>query len=94
MLSGSQQFRIAVSLAMGIGRYAGGESHRVESVIIDEGFGSLDTTGCQDMIHVLQALKDELACVIVVSHQDEVFNEFENKYQMKLVDGSTEVSRI
>lgn len=94
LLSGSQQFRVAVSLALGIGKYAGGESHRVESVIIDEGFGSLDTQGRQDMIHILQALKDELACIIVVSHQDEFFDEFEHKYRMELVDKSTKVSIV
>jgi DNA repair protein SbcC/Rad50 len=91
-LSGSQQFRVAVSLALGIGKYAGGESHRVESVIIDEGFGSLDTQGRRTMIQVLQALKDELACIILVSHQDEFFDEFENKYKIELVDQCTKVS--
>ena len=42
LLSGSQQFRIAVSLALGIGRFASSRTQPVSSVIIDEGFGSLD----------------------------------------------------
>jgi len=93
-LSGSQQFRVAVSLALGIGRYAGNENHRVESVIIDEGFGSLDEKGRREMIQAIHELGDELKCIIVVSHQREFFDEFDNKYLVELVDGSTRISLL
>ncbi len=92
LLSGSQQFRVAVSLALGIGTYAGGGAQRVEAVMIDEGFGSLDVKGRRDMIQVIQDLKDVLKCIIVVSHQAEFFEEFDNQYYVRLVDGSTIVS--
>jgi DNA repair protein SbcC/Rad50 len=75
LLSGSQQFRVSLSLALGIGKYAGNENHRVESVIIDEGFGSLDENGRREMIQTIKALGDGgvLKCIIVVSHQREFF---------------------
>jgi DNA repair exonuclease SbcCD ATPase subunit len=92
LLSGSQQFRVAVSLALGIGRYAGNENHRVEAAIIDEGFGSLDKKGRSEMIHAIKALASELKCIIVVSHESEFFDEFPNKYFVELVNGSTKIS--
>src|SRR5262249_21442330 len=46
-LSGSQRFRVAVSLALGIGQYASRQHRPIESVIIDEGFGCLDRNGRQ-----------------------------------------------
>src|SRR5262249_52114606 len=49
-LSGSQRFRVAVSLALGIGQYASRQHRPIESVIIDEGFGCLDRQGRQVMI--------------------------------------------
>jgi DNA repair exonuclease SbcCD ATPase subunit len=91
-LSGSQKFRVAVSLALGIGRYAGNDNHRVESIIIDEGFGSLDEKGRREMIQALQEWGEVLKCIIVVSHQREFFDEFPNKYLVELVEGSTQVS--
>lgn len=96
LLSGSQQFRVAVSLALGIGKYAGNENHRVESVIIDEGFGSLDENGRREMIQAIKELGDEdvLKCIIVVSHQREFFDEFPNRYFVELVDGSTQISLV
>lgn len=40
----------------------------------------------------IKDLGDELKCVIVVSHQQEFFDEFPNKYFVELVNGSTHVS--
>jgi exonuclease SbcC len=93
-LSGGQRFRVAVSLALGIGRYASQGSCRIESVIIDEGFGSLDKTGRQEMIDELHLLKDDLKRIILVSHQEEIAEAFNNKYKVELVDGASQVSLV
>lgn len=92
-LSGSQKFRVAVSLALGMGRYASRSGRLGESVIIDEGFGSLDKEGRQEMIDVLHELKDMLARIILVSHQEEFFESFEQGYEIRLVDGTSIAKR-
>jgi DNA repair protein SbcC/Rad50 len=92
MVSGSQKFRIAISLAMAIGKHTRGTGRGVESVIIDEGFGSLDKAGRDDMILELSQLSQVLSRVIVVSHQEEIASAFSNRYCFELVDGSTQVS--
>src|SRR5205823_3140217 len=58
-ISGSQKFRVAVALAAGLGQYLGGNT-AIRSLIIDEGFGSLDDDGRQHMIEELRALSDHL----------------------------------
>ena len=60
-LSGSQKFRVAVSLALGIGQYASKQHRPIESVIIDEGFGCLDRFGRQVMIEELKNLRTQIA---------------------------------
>jgi len=94
LLSGSQRFRVAVSLALGIGQYASQGSHSVQSVIIDEGFGSLDPDGRHEMIAELHALKDTLQRIIVVSHQEEFSSSFKNGYEIKLVNGASRVQLV
>ena len=69
-ISGSQKFRVAVALAAGLGQYIGGGTS-IRSLIIDEGFGSLDADGRQRMIHELRTLAEHLDRVIVVSHQED-----------------------
>jgi exonuclease SbcC len=93
-LSGSQRFRVAVSLALGIGQYASRQHRPIESVIIDEGFGCLDRNGRQVMIQELQNLRGQLHCILLVSHQEEFADAFNDGYHFELNDGSTRVTRI
>lgn len=104
-LSGSQKFRVAVALALGIGQFASGGgrgdnkdghqgSRRIESVIIDEGFGSLDQEGRENIVNELRELGSILKRVIVVSHQEELARAFPSRYEITLQDGSSRAQII
>ena len=90
-LSGSQRFRVAVSLALGIGQYASQGTRQIESVIIDEGFGSLDKEGRQQMIDELHSLGEVLSRIILVSHEDDFAHAFSTGYEISLRDGTSHV---
>lgn len=93
-LSGSQKFRVAVSLALGIGQFASRRRRPIESVIIDEGFGCLDREGRQVMIQELQNLRGHLRCILLVSHQEDFASAFADGYRFELANGATRVSRL
>jgi len=93
-LSGSQKFRVAVSLALAIGQYASKQHRPIESVIIDEGFGCLDRQGRQVMIQELQNLRGQLKCILLVSHQEEFAEAFADGYRFELNAGATRVERF
>ena len=94
LLSGSQRFRVAVSLAIGIGRFAGDSARPMESVIIDEGFGSLDREGLAAMSDELDRLSNSnlLRRIILVSHQEEFAEHFPHRYEIRLDDGNSTVA--
>jgi DNA repair exonuclease SbcCD ATPase subunit len=92
-LSGSQKFRVAVSLALGLGQYASRQHRPIESVIIDEGFGCLDREGRQVMIQELQNLRDHMRCILLVSHQEEFADAFADGYRFELQNGTTVATR-
>ena len=69
-LSGSQKFRVAVAVALATGRFAAGQARPLESVIIDEGFGSLDTQGRAEMLDEIRKMSEFYERVIVVSHME------------------------
>ncbi|MDB5311574.1 MAG: double-strand break repair Rad50 ATPase [Gemmataceae bacterium] len=75
-LSGSQKFRVAISVALAIGRFAAGQARPLECVIIDEGFGSLDKEGLRFAAEELNRLKQYLRRIVLVSHQDEFTEHF------------------
>jgi DNA repair exonuclease SbcCD ATPase subunit len=93
-LSGSQRFRVAVGLALGIGQYASRQHRPLESVIIDEGFGCLDRFGRQLMIQELHNLRGHLRCILLVSHQDEFADAFADGYRFELTNGTTVATRF
>jgi DNA repair exonuclease SbcCD ATPase subunit len=93
-LSGSQKFRVAVSLALGIGQYASRRHRPIESVIIDEGFGCLDKVGRQAMIQEMQNLRGQLKCILLVSHQEEFADAFTDGYHFELTERSTRATRF
>jgi len=86
-LSGSQKFRVAVALAVAIGKFAAGPAAAkpLESVIIDEGFGSLDKDGLAAMREELDNLRNHspaLKRIILVSHQEEFTKSFPVGYTL------------
>ncbi|MBI5287873.1 MAG: SMC family ATPase [Chloroflexi bacterium] len=93
-LSGSQKFRCAVAIASGIGQYAGAGGMR--SIVIDEGFGSLDVEGQKLMVAELQQLAQYMDKVIVVSHL-EAFSDpvnFPDRLQVQpTTDGASTIKR-
>jgi DNA repair protein SbcC/Rad50 len=91
-LSGGQRFRLAVSLALAVCKFANGEKIPLESVIIDEGFGSLDREGRMAMISELrdgQELSRMFKRVLIVSHQDDFASAFPVGYWLSSEGGKT-----
>jgi DNA repair exonuclease SbcCD ATPase subunit len=61
----------------------------MESVIIDEGFGTLDRQGLRDMERALRGLDGMIKRIILVSHQDDFASAFPHRYAVRLEDGSS-----
>jgi exonuclease SbcC len=66
-LSGGETFLVSLALALGLASLSGREV-RVDTLFIDEGFGSLDPDALEGAIAVLDALQSEGRQVGIVSH--------------------------
>ncbi len=95
-LSGGEKFRVAISLAIAVGQaIAGGRT--VDTLIIDEGFGALDEINRGLLVGELHRLSEEVlqgGRVIVVSHQEDICEEFGSRYRIsKQEDGMVSIQR-
>ncbi len=66
-LSGGERFIVSFSLALALSKMAG-EKFRIDSLFMDEGFGTLDSQFLQTMFQVLRQLRQEGKIVGIISH--------------------------
>lgn len=66
-LSGGESFLVSLSLALGLAQMAG-RNVRVDSVFLDEGFGSLDEDALNLALDMLASLRDQGKCIGLISH--------------------------
>ena len=73
-LSGGETFMASLALALGLAdvvtQEAGGT--RIEALFVDEGFGSLDEDTLDEVMNVLDGLREGGRCVGIVSHVTEL----------------------
>jgi len=77
MYSGGEAFRInfAIRIALSklLARRAGAQ---LQTLIIDEGFGTQDTDGRQKLVEAINSIKEEFQRIIVITHIEELRDAF------------------
>jgi DNA repair protein SbcC/Rad50 len=77
LYSGGEAFRIDFALRIAVAKLlARRAGTALQTLIIDEGFGSQDDEGLSRIMEVLHAIRDDFAKIIIVSHLDEFKHNF------------------
>ncbi len=91
LFSGGEAFRVnfAIRLALSevLAKRAGA---RLQTLVIDEGFGSQDAQGRQRLIEAINLVRTDFSKILVISHIDELKDAFPNRVEVeKTARGST-----
>jgi len=91
MFSGGESFRIDFALRIAISKLlARRAGTALQTLIIDEGFGSQDEEGLARLMDAIHIIGHDFACVIVVSHLPAFKDNFPVHFQVeKVTSGST-----
>ena len=84
-LSGGETFEASLSLALGLSDYAqqrAGGIH-LDTVFIDEGFGSLDPDSLEQVMRVLSELASGDCLVAIISHVEELEKRIEQRIEVQ-----------
>ncbi len=83
MYSGGEGFRAAFALRIALSKLlARRAGARLQTLIIDEGFGSQDAKGREKLVECLNAIKDDFERIIVITHIDEMKDAFSNRIEV------------
>ena len=88
-LSGGESFQAALSLALGLADVIGAQSGGIalDTVFIDEGFGSLDPQSLEEAMNTLEALKKEERLVGIISHVQALKERFPQGIEVRPLPG-------
>ena len=92
-LSGGESFLASLALALGLSDIAG-RNVRIESLFVDEGFGSLDSEALDVAISALETLRQDSKTVGVISHVDLLKERIAAQIIVEKQSGGTSVLRI
>ena len=91
MYSGGEAFRIDLALRIALSRLLvrrAGASLPI--LIIDEGFGTQDSSGREKLVEAISSIQDDFEKIIVITHLEELKDKFEVLISVtKTVNGST-----
>ena len=60
----------------------------LQTLFIDEGFGTQDAHGRENLVEAIHMIKDEFALVLVITHIDELKEQFPVRIQVVKEDGA------
>jgi exonuclease SbcC len=91
LFSGGEAFRINFAIRLALSRVlAQRAGARLQTLVIDEGFGSQDAEGRQRLIEAINLVSQDFAKILVITHLDELKDAFPSRIEVqKTQHGST-----
>jgi DNA repair protein SbcC/Rad50 len=91
MYSGGEAFRVNFAIRLALSEIlAQRKGARLQTLVIDEGFGSQDVLGRQRLIEAINLVRHDFAKILVITHLDELKDAFPTRIEVEKSDrGST-----
>jgi len=95
MYSGGEAFRVNFAIRLALSEVlAQRKGARLQTLVIDEGFGSQDIQGRQRLIEAINLVKGDFAKILVITHLDELKDAFPTRIEVEKTARGSVVSVI
>ena len=92
MFSGGEAFRVNFAIRLALSEIlAQRKGARLQTLVIDEGFGSQDSQGRQRLIEAINLIRHDFAKILVITHLDELKDAFPNRIEVEKTDRGSKV---
>lgn len=84
LFSGGEAFRINFAIRLALSRVlAGRAGARLQTLVIDEGFGSQDAEGRQRLIEAINLVSPDFAKILVITHLEDLKDAFPSRIEVR-----------
>ncbi len=95
LFSGGEAFRINFAIRLAISELlAHRAGARLQTLVIDEGFGSQDAQGRQQLIEAINRVRGQFAKILVITHLDELKDAFPNRLEVEKTPAGSKVRLV
>lgn len=95
MYSGGEAFRVNFAIRLALSEIlAQRKGARLQTLVIDEGFGSQDTLGRQRLVEAINAVKNDFAKIFIITHLDELKDAFPSHIEVEKTDRGSVVKVV
>jgi len=95
MYSGGEAFRVNFAIRLALSEVlAQRKGARLQTLVIDEGFGSQDIQGRQRLIEAINLVKNDFAKILVITHLDELKDAFPTRIEVEKTDSGSKVKVV
>jgi DNA repair protein SbcC/Rad50 len=93
--SGGEAFRINFSIRLALSRVlAQRKGSSLQTLIIDEGFGSQDQDGCDRLVAAINAIAPDFECILVITHMPQLKEAFNTLIEVTKTESGSVISLI
>ncbi|HEV2473347.1 MAG TPA: SbcC/MukB-like Walker B domain-containing protein, partial [Chthonomonadales bacterium] len=83
LFSGGEAFRVNFAIRIALSRLLARRSGaNLQTLILDEGFGSQDGKGREKLVEAIEAIKEDFEKIVVITHVDELKDSFPNRIEV------------
>jgi exonuclease SbcC len=95
MYSGGEAFRVNFAIRLALSKIlAQRKGARLQTLVIDEGFGSQDIQGRQRLIEAINLVKGDFAKILVITHLDELKDAFPTRIEVQKTEHGSAIQVI
>ncbi len=95
MFSGGEAFRINFSIRLALSRILAHRSgSRLQTLVIDEGFGSQDAEGRELLIDAISKIRHDFEKILIITHLNELKERFPSRIEVEKTDQGSRVEVI
>ncbi len=92
LYSGGEAFRVNFAIRLALSEFlARRRGARLQTLVIDEGFGSQDAQGRQRLVEAINAVRGDFAKILVITHLDDLKDAFPTRIEVEKTQNGSQI---